>query len=428
MPANSTQTHKFKIPLPGARILKTAIAVAICFIIYDLFRDDGLLFYSQIAAIFCVQPLRESTKKSAISRASGTVVGAVFGLITILIQVYVLKDLSNNEYIIQLLIVLMEIALLYFIKVSGMKTAGFFSSVVFMSIAINHIGDANPYLFVFNRFLDTMIGIAVGTGVNMIHLPHKINQKVLYVSGLDNTLLMDGGKLSDYSVIELNRMISDGLQFTISTRRTVASLKEPLKGIKLNLPVIAMDGAVLYDLQKNEYLKAYVISPELTAKLRVHLNQFDCNYFMNMLIGDTLLIQYKELKNEAEIDLYNKMHTSPYRNYTTENIQSRSNCIYFMVLDKPEKVHEIAEYVRALPFADQLKIDMYADPNHAGYMYLKIYNHNATRANMLAYLKEMLDVEEIITFGSIEGMFDVRIEDRDPDLLVQTLKKLQKSK
>ena len=69
---------------------------------------------------------------------------------------------------------------------------------------------------------------------------------------MDDTLLSEEQKLSPYSLVELNRMLADGANFTVSTMRTPASLIEPLRGVKLNLPVIAMDGAVMYDLNKHE--------------------------------------------------------------------------------------------------------------------------------------------------------------------------------
>ena len=49
--------------------------------------------------------------------------------------------------------------------------------------------------------------------------------------------------------------------------RTPASLMEPLKDIHLELPVIAMDGAVLYDIREKMYLHAYVISCEQSKKI-----------------------------------------------------------------------------------------------------------------------------------------------------------------
>ena len=54
------------------------------------------------------------------------------------------------------------ILVLYTTVLIRKKKASYFSCVVFLSIVVNHITDDNPYLFVFNRGLDTMIGIALG--------------------------------------------------------------------------------------------------------------------------------------------------------------------------------------------------------------------------------------------------------------------------
>ena len=43
------------MPKIGMRIIKSAVAVFICFLIY-LIRGEGLPFYSTIAAIMCMQP------------------------------------------------------------------------------------------------------------------------------------------------------------------------------------------------------------------------------------------------------------------------------------------------------------------------------------------------------------------------------------
>src|SRR5699024_31955 len=138
--------------------------------------------------------------------------------------------------------------------------------VVFLSIAVNHAKDQNPYLFVWNRCLDTIIGILIGVAVNEFSLPREKHEEIIFVSGLDDTLLC-GSRMSDYSRVELNRMIDEGLHFTISTCRTPASLLEPMRDIRLKLPVIVMDGAALYDLKKNRYLKCYLISNVTARKI-----------------------------------------------------------------------------------------------------------------------------------------------------------------
>ncbi len=50
------------IPKIGMRLIKTAIAVFLCFLV-DFFRDGGTPFYSAIAAILCMQPELGSSLK-----------------------------------------------------------------------------------------------------------------------------------------------------------------------------------------------------------------------------------------------------------------------------------------------------------------------------------------------------------------------------
>lgn len=58
-----------------------------------------------------------------------------------------------------------------------------------MRITKSAVTDTNPYLFVWNRFLDTMIGIIIGIGVNCFSLLKEKRKDILFISGLDDTLL-----------------------------------------------------------------------------------------------------------------------------------------------------------------------------------------------------------------------------------------------
>ena len=52
----NTKKSKVKFPPIGLRLVKTAIAVFICFLIHLIRGEQGLLFYSISTAIFCMQP------------------------------------------------------------------------------------------------------------------------------------------------------------------------------------------------------------------------------------------------------------------------------------------------------------------------------------------------------------------------------------
>lgn len=72
--------------------------------------------------------------------------------------------------------------------------------------------------------------------------------KTLYVSDLDGTLLNRNSRLSDESITILNRLIGEcGVNFTIATARTPATVEGIMKRVNTRLPFIVMNGAATWD-------------------------------------------------------------------------------------------------------------------------------------------------------------------------------------
>ena len=73
------------LPKVGMRIIKSAVAVFLCFLVY-LFRQDGVPFYSVIAAVLCMQPYVSHSVRVALNRCIGTLIGGVFGTLVLLFE------------------------------------------------------------------------------------------------------------------------------------------------------------------------------------------------------------------------------------------------------------------------------------------------------------------------------------------------------
>ena len=181
-----------KKPLPpiGARIMKSSLGSLICVGIYFLREllpiGSGIPFYSILAVLWCIQPYTTSTLAMAKQRTIGTFLGAAYGLAFLL----VFRALGGgNKATVYITSCLMLIPLLYTTVLLEKRNASYFSCVVFLTIAFNHSFDENPYLFAFNRVLDTLIGIGVGVLLNSAHRPVKQKENVLYVSGIDSVLV-----------------------------------------------------------------------------------------------------------------------------------------------------------------------------------------------------------------------------------------------
>ena len=252
---SGVNTLKLLFPPIGARIMKSAIAVGLCMLVYFVRTllpiENGIPFYGALAALWCMQQYNDTTKTNAVQRSVGTLIGALYGLVFLLLFRRINVTVPMIVYISASAVI---IPVIYTTVVLNKRNASFFSCVVFLSIALTHSFDSNPYIFVLNRVIDTFIGIIIGVTVNDFRLPIKHDTDNLYVSGIDD-VLVSAGHSAAYSKVELNRLIRSGVKFTISTVRTPAVLMDIMKGVELQLPVIVMDGAALYDVKENQYLE-----------------------------------------------------------------------------------------------------------------------------------------------------------------------------
>ncbi len=416
--------NKLHLPAVGFRIIKSVCAVFLCYVVDYIRGNEGIAFYSMLAALWCIQIYVSDSKANASQRFLGTSIGAVFGLSYLLLkrQWNLMFDLHElgDAVIVSFIVGL----ILYTTVLLQKKKASYFSCVVFLSIVVNHAADTNPYLFVWNRFLDTVIGIVIGVCVNTIRLPRKKRSDILFISGLDNTLIDKNGRMSDYSRIELNRMIDEGANFTISIVRTPGSVIETLRNVHLKLPVIAMDGAVLYDIFEKTYLKVYVISKEKSHMVYQMIQEAGLTCFSNVVKNDVLCIYYEKTEDAVQEQLVKTFRRSPYRNYICASLPEADEVVYFMLLYPTEVIEHFYTKLEAAGVTRDLKVRKYPADDYQGYSFLKIYSKNAKKENMVEYLKQQLDVTEVVTFGSIPEKYDVVVTDNNMNQVVKCLKKM----
>ena len=267
---------------------------------------------------------------------------------------------------------------------------------------MNHLLDENPYIFVLNRSLDTLIGIFVGLILNSISLHGKLDKETLFVVNMDNS--MDGlaGGVTPYSKVIMNGMLEKGMKLTFMTLRTPAGFLEGMPYIKPALPIIAMDGAILYDVKENRYPKVYIISAEHASDIEKFITERGFNIFTTVILEDVLIIYHGELANDAEKDIYEKMHKSPYRNYLNKKRPDDHAVVYMMSIDKTEKIEKLVSEIKESEVYDELKILSYPSREYRGYSYIKIYNKNASVKNMRDYLMNAEEFKKVVTLGDNE--------------------------
>ena len=265
------QASRIRIQPPGQRIVRSVISVWLCMVVYVLRGMRGEPFYSIIAALQCVQPYSSNMLREGKDRIIGTLVGAFWGAAILFLELLPEGGDFRTTVIFYILLGIFTGLVIYSTVLLNISQYALFAAVVFLGIAVYHIEDANPYIHVFYRTLETIIGVGVAIFVNSVHFPRVRDRETLFVSGIDHVLFREDRELSRFTKVELNRFLHDGMRFSVSTKQTPATVREILSGVDLRLPIIAMDGAVLYDLHTMKYVRTVKI--DCTGQPSCHLLQ-----------------------------------------------------------------------------------------------------------------------------------------------------------
>ena len=446
---------RFQVIPPGQRIIRSIIAVWLCMVVYALRGMRGEPFYSVIAALQCVQPYSSNMLREGKDRIIGTLVGAFWGSAILFLELLPEGGDFQTTILFYILLGVFTGLVIYSTVLLGLSQYALFAAVVFLGIAMYHLEDANPYIPVFYRTIATIIGVGVAILVNSIHLPRVRDRSTLFVSGIDYVLFREDRELSRYTKVELNRFLDDGMRFSVSTKQTPATVREILSGVDLRLPIIAMDGAVLYDLQTMKYVRTVKIEPDLVELITDFLHSEGIPFFLNTVQDNLLVIYFKDyrdlileevrdvhhstetqavpvsasehaLSKSAYISmarLYHKKRISPYRNYVRTNAPITKDVVYILVIDHEQNIDQLHEKLMAQPWADRCRTNFDSFDCEEGEKILRIYAAGANRAAMREYLQSYVGAPRVVTFGSGTDDCDVLIKDAGRNQMVRELKK-----
>ena len=212
--------------------------------------------------------------------------------------------------------------------------------------------------------------------------------KVLYVSDLDGTLLNMNQEVDLYTLEKLNKLINDGLNFTISTGRG-GSAKKILENINFKLPVMVLNGTLNYDFVKKEYINPKPIPKKIVLKIMNAIKDFDFKTFEIQTIIDGNVSRFA-------INKWNK----------------ESECIAINLLipiERKQELHEILSKISGINFFIHKKV--YSE----GECFCDIVKESVSKASALLEFKNNYGFDKIIAFGDSEN--DLPLANREQQQL-----------
>lgn len=221
----------------------------------------------------------------------------------------------------------------------------------------------------------------------------------LFVTDLDGTLINSKREVPKKSLEILNKLIENGINFTVATARTPATAVEILQNLNLKLPVALMNGVLIYDTKELKYIDIKAIEKEIVNKVLDVFKVYNKNPLVYGVKDNHLWVYHKEFENVYEYNFYKERADKNLKTFVNvENYNgslSDSNVINFVAFDNYEKIKAIAEEVKCI---EGITVNYYKDVYEDCY-FLEAYSSEASKANGIKYLSKYIEYSKVICFG-----------------------------
>ena len=219
--------------------------------------------------------------------------------------------------------------------------------------------------------------------------------QTLYISDLDGTLLNPSAKLSTYTEKSLNRMIAKGLNFSVATARLLKPVQEMLANLKLNIPIILMNGVLIYDPLKDSYIRVNELPRESLSTVIKTIRTHRVTGFMYEFVDEKLVI-YSEAFDQKFSHSYIKKRIARYSPIMGFPDKHSNFSIYFTLIDTFERLQPVHDSLAKHP---NLQQSLYKNVYCPDLWHLEIFSLKASKGNAVSYLRELYGFNHIIGFG-----------------------------
>lgn len=218
--------------------------------------------------------------------------------------------------------------------------------------------------------------------------------RTLYITDLDGTLLNTESTLSTYTIGTINTLVDKGLIFTYATARSLYSALPVTKGLTTNLPVIIYNGCAIINAKTRELLYSCQFSKEEIVEVKEILKD---NYpFVYSYIDEKETVSYYQKYVNDGMQFYlDKRKDDPRFNPVDHQDIYQGRVFYFTCIGKKEDLEKVYYKIKD---KDKYHVVFHQEIYREEY-WLEIMPKNATKANAILKLKEILKIDKIVSFG-----------------------------
>ena len=234
-------------------------------------------------------------------------------------------------------------------------------------------------------------------------------QDFLFISDLDGTLLLPNGTFPEEFKYRLNKLISDGMRFTIATARNYDSAHPILKGLDIKFPVVLFNGVYLADFHSGEILEHTQFIDKTVIDSMLNLAKINKIEPFIYTFGNQHQVYYRKATKTVSTAYLNSLKKDDRVRQVSEFVfQEDENISGFLLIGTLENLNPIYRGLKENHF-DDLNLYFAEDVSMKGYYWLQSFHQQANKGNMVERLVKRLNfpLSKTLVFGDYLNDLDM---------------------
>jgi hypothetical protein len=413
------------LPPLGQRIIKTAVAVFLCLLFYWLrgYRGQQMPTEAAITAIICMQPYVRDTRDYAISRFVGTLIGAAWGLLFLLVFL-AFPSLGERLFLVYAFMGLGVLSALYTAVLLRRPDSSGLAAIVYLCLVISFPDIENPVGQMADKLLGVLLGTASAIGVNHFRLPRRKRRDQVFFVRIRDLAPDRFSHIPAAALYRLNYLYQDGAKICLISEHAPAFFSLQMSEAMCSVPVIVMGGAAVFDAGENRYLHAETIRPADSRRLRDQLDRLGLSYFIYTVHGHKTRIFHQGEMREEERVIFRRMKRSPYRDYLEDSAADPEEIVYLKLIGTDAQVAVWRDRLQSTLHARHLRSVIRREAGTANISGLYLYSERVSEKQAEKKLMELLREQNGDSLQPVEVFLRQPYEtEHDAMHLLQSLEK-----
>lgn len=248
-------------------------------------------------------------------------------------------------------------------------------------------------------------------------------EKILYVTDLDGTLLNKKERINKKSIDIINELVEKGMMFTYATARSLVSASVVTAGLTTRIPVIAYNGAFIFQPATGAILSQERFSREEMNCVSGFLSEHNISVLVYSYIQGIEKVSWISGQENEGIRRYLDLRKGDRRLRPVANQEElyQGDIFYFTCVGEKDELQPVYDiFSKDARYRCTIQQELYR-PEY----FCEIMPAGATKAHAIEKLKKIWSCDKVISFGDAVNdipMFEISDESYAVENAVEELK------